>query len=742
MEQVKILFDFLKNNDFKDFIEYIQKIKDIDLNIRDESGNYLINYAILKNSKTAVKILLEKGCRIDIYDQEERSLLYVPIKYDYYDIITLLLEYDKHNIGVALVDIKDKNKNIPLHYAIFFNNIKIIKLLLDNNSNVNIKDDSGSNALHLAIYSKNYEACKLIVNKDININMRNLSGESALHIACNLELIDIVKLLLDNGININAQDHNNEFTSLMYAITRNNKQISKILLEYGADPNIQDFIGNTSVHYSIIEENYELLYNLLKFKEKKVMPNLNVFNIDSNLPIHLFLQKDKIPEDRNLKILIDQSNLNLQNNKGYTPLHYLCEKNLWKSYKDVLSSKKLNIFIINENKKMPIDYIIESDRAEFLDVVTKSYLHILRNKPTLFKDDWENICNKELFHNKLNEEELKIINKYVTEKTSDRDLCYDIVMQKLIKLIKNRDATCENTSYPVKKSKECIRFDQVQDIEMCSFIGITLDILIGVIYLLSTYDYACSTVESEFVVNEELSNYYETLGLYARKQSQFLNFEIVWAYKKLFFSNNFKDNFNKCLNNKKKRFIIIPLGIEIDKGSHANYLIFDKKTYELERFEPYGAGSPYKFNYDKKLLDNILLYKFNEINEDIKYISPDKFLPRIGFQYFDVYEEKTIKIGDPHGFCALWSIWYTEMRLKYPNIDRKSLVKKILKEIKIKNISFKNIIRNYSTNITSRRDNILKQSGITINEWFNDQFDEKQYEKVILNLKQLISKYH
>jgi hypothetical protein len=194
------------------------------------------------------------------------------------------------------------------------------------------------------------------------------------------------------------------------------------------------------------------------------------------------------------------------------------------------------------------------------------------------------------------------------------------------------------------------------------------------------------------------------------------------------------------LSSSKIRFIIIPLGIELEEGSHANYLIFDKKTYELERFEPYGSSSPYKFNYNSKLLDSVLNFKFNEIDISIKYVSPDKYLPKIGFQYFDVYEAKTQKIGDPGGFCALWSIWYADMRLSYPDIDRVSLVNKLLKEIKRNNISFKDLIRNYSVNITNIRDTIFKKVGITINEWINDQISKNQFDLIIAEITSLLNK--
>ena len=312
-------------------------------------------------------------------------------------------------------------------------------------------------------------------------------------------------------------------------------------------------------------------------------------------------------------------------------------------------------------------------------------------------------------------------------------------MNKLYDIYKNNNSKCNYGSYPQKKNKKCSIINEYENTEICTFVGIAIDILFGLIYLLQTHKEACTTMTSNFVVNDDLCQYYANMQIKINSKCEFLNFEIVWIYKKLFFSDRFEENFKKCLDNISVRFIIIPLGIEIKEGNHANYLIFDKKTFELERFEPYGSSSPFKFNYNSKLLDSILTFKFNEIDQKIKYISPSCFLPKIGFQYFDAYESKTQKIGDPNGFCGLWTIWYCDMRLKFPDINRKSLFDKLLKETKIKNLSFKNLIRNYSQNIIAIRDNIFASANITINDWLNDNYTDEQYKKIISKISNLIN---
>ena len=46
VEITKILFKLLKNHEWDKFKDYIDKNSEIDLNIRDNSNNYLIHYSL------------------------------------------------------------------------------------------------------------------------------------------------------------------------------------------------------------------------------------------------------------------------------------------------------------------------------------------------------------------------------------------------------------------------------------------------------------------------------------------------------------------------------------------------------------------------------------------------------------------------------------------------------------------------------------------------------------------------
>lgn len=740
-----ILFDMIKEHQWEKFIEYLKSNEDVDVNIRDDTDNYLINYAILFNKIDAVSILIHRGSKLDITDNDGRSILYVPIKYGFNKILDLLLHFNETNIGISLIDIKDRNENIPLHYAIHNKNNYAIETLLEYNSDVNMVDSNGFNSLQLAIMNRNINACKMILDKDVNINNRTNTGETALHIVANQQLYEVAEMLIDKKINIDIQDYEHEFSALDYCIVHNNIKLTALLIKNDANVNTQDFFGNTPLHYAIKEENYEIVTILTKSTYSKGKLNYNLYNIDSQLPIHIVLEKsiDKVADF--LKIFLENSDLNFQDVDNRSAVHYMVikgEGRIWKRYKDILTKKKMDIFISDNTGKRPIDYVKDDDIDEFLDLVEDSYLYILRNRNVKWSEEWEDMCNKELFVNKLSKDELTKLKKKIDKidkSDKSKDICRTLIREKLISIYKNKDSKCNYSSFPSKLRKVCINITQGEKVEMCTFTGINIDVLFGLIYLLNKYEYAASTLDENFDNNKELCNYYKSVGIASSSRCEFINFEIIWVLQKIYFSSTFKKNFQKGIDNKKKRFIIIPLGIELRKGSHANYLIYDKETKELERFEPYGSSPPYQFDYNPGLLDNIIKYKFREIDDEIKYFPPSSYMPKIGFQYFDVLEGAQY-IADPGGFCALWSIWYVDQRLLYSDINRRSLIVKLMKSIKIKNISFKKIIRNYSKGIIDIRDNVLNKIGMTINNWINDEYTHKQFEELTREISNIISK--
>jgi ankyrin repeat protein len=760
----KNLFTLLKSHKWNDFITEINKINpdDVDINIRDNNNNYLIQYAIMYNKINIVNLLINKGCRLDITDADGRTILFIPIRYNYLDILDTLLKFNTGNIGINIIDIKDKDGNTPLHYTILYNNIEACTILLNNGADINIKDKNNNTALHLAISADNMEIINLLLNTEnqkIDINSQNNMGDTALHHSTNFKFYDISKLLIENGADININNFDEQITPIFHTVKNNDVKIFELLLENKVDANYQDYLGNTIVHH-IILYNYPHLFDIVlkhrklinltdyrKIKNENVeksisryslikFPNLipnrlfeyfnpNIVNLFGKTCLHLLFGSDvEYNEDIcniYLQKMLMYTKLDIQDEYGNTLLHYLLEKNIWEKYIDILNKKKnFDIYIKNIENIRPVDYIQKYNKEQMdklINIIVNSYKIQLRGAKNQWYLEWENICSND---NLSKEQE---------------DECY--------KKIKNHILTGK-TSFPIsKKPKLLLRINA--DINFTTFTGVTIDVLSGILYLLDKYDNVKSILSQNFSDNEELQNYYLTLGYENNSQTEFINFEITWLFQKIFYTSNFDEIIKKVIQNHKRkniRYIIIPIGIELSLGSHANYLIYDFVKNETERFEPYGAGFYFRFNYNPDLLDFILESKLKSLfGEDMKYFRPKDYLPKIGFQIIDSYENnKYKKIGDPGGFCALWCIWYAEMRIQHPEIERIKLVDKLINSFRYYNYSIKNTIRNYSANIINIRDQIFKKANLDINLWINENYSHEQVNIINNELKNKISK--
>jgi ankyrin repeat protein len=734
------LFSIVKNNKWDEVINFLEKNKDIDINTKDRNNNYIISYAVINNRLDIIKILIKREARIDILDSDDRTILYYPIKYGYNDILNYLLLVNKDLIGVNIINIRDKNFKTPLHYAISNKNIYALNLLLDNDANPNYVDNRGYNLLHHAIFTRDINICKIIIPHIANINMTTLTGDSALHYACNLQLIDIAKMLINAKININIQDHQHEFTALHYAVNLNLIEIVEYLLDNNANPNTQDIFGNTVIHYAILEKYYTLIDII--FNKSKHLINVNLYNIDGKIPLHILLEN--YASNSNDEILLNKllplSNLSIINNDGNSCLLLLCALDLWKKYKNELLIKRLDIFTKNKKNKSVLDIINKKDYDEFINLVAESYFSRLKSNKDNWKEEWQNICSRE-FIDKDNDKFKSVFNKSIKNQENLSKECVGIIKTNILKNIEDINSgtkKCGIASYPIAKNKICINIEEGEILNVCTFTGTTLDILLGLIYLLKTHKNACAPLSTDFYDNENLYNFYKSVGIMMGSRGEFLNFEIIWISQKLYLVENFYEKIKDCIE-KKVEFIIIPLGIELSNGSHANYIIYDVKNKTVERFEPHGASTPPGLNYSPKILDELLESRFKLIDEDIKYYAPQDYLPKIGFQLMDIFENNKKKIGDPGGFCALWSIWYVDMRLKYKDIDCRELVKILIRSIKNQNVSVKNMIRNYAKNIIDIRDDILTKVNMDINDWLNDVYTDVQINGIIQQIQNMIS---
>lgn len=721
MEENNNLFIYIKNQKWDLFEKNLNPT--LDLNIKDEHSNYLIQYIILYNNVNVLKKLLEYDIKLDWLDNEGRSILYLPIKYGYIDIIKLLLEVNDQQVGLSILNIKDAYNNFPIHYTLFFKNLEIFNLLISK-TNFYIFDKNKNSLLHLITKNKNIDFIKKLLVKDsikdkFNINLTNNNNETALHIASIYDLNNFIELFVDLKCDINIREKAGGLTPIMLCILNGNNPGFDIFTKRkdDLDLNIQDYEGNAALHLAIIDNNYEVIAKIINLdmisSEKKVL-NLNICNLDGNTPLHIILSKifyDNINiSNYNIEYFLTNTNLNIQNNDGETCWHYIIVTKLYRTYIDILSTKKNNLFILDKKNKTPYEILTSKNKTEDIEIVLQilvsSYLNLLKNKDSeIWTIDWEKICAKQ---------------------DANQDKCYKQIKKHIVD---------NKASIPIKKKYYCLNIDDPKKNITTTFTGIILDIITCYIVLQKKYVNLLTSITPDFIINQNVEQYYKKLGITKELSGDYLNFELFWIFQRELWPTNIENTLNIFIKSDKNLFAI-PIGIDLENGSHANVIIIDKEFKTIERFEPNGAVEPIGFNYNTNLLDFKIKLFLEKFFPDYEYLEPSHFLPNIGFQSLEMIENKKMKkIGDPGGFCVGWCLWYLEQRIKF-NVHPKFLALKLIIKIKSKNISFKNLIRSYVNELLSQgRDPILEELNIDINDIINENIDETQMK----NLEKLIT---
>ena len=708
MENKNILFELIKSEQYDKFISIIKK-NNIDVNEYDETNTYYVQYAIIYRQKNILSLLISKGCKLDIIDNDGRSLLYIPIKYNYLEIVKLLIEFSHINIGIPLLEIQDKYLQSPIHYSIIFNKYNILDIILDKKCNLNLKDSEGNTPLHLLINNINNNTItyiKKLLDSNSNINSINNINQNVLHLGVDKNNFEICKLLISYNSNINTKNNYNHYTPIFISTNNNNLELCNLLIENNSNVNDQDIYGNTILNISIINKFNQLItlyYNIV---------DVNINNISGKNTILLFFNNNYdlgSLNDFHFKEILTKSKVNIQNNIGKTLWHYLTQDDIWENYYDILLYKKNKIFIQDNEGITPFDTInnlFKNKLNKFINLISESYYNYIITYPN---------------------------NNYIIKlNTTNKNNC----IKKIKNIIQNN-----KISFP-QILKTYVNID-VNNTDFTSYNGSIIDILSGLLYLKNTYKNVSTSLTGNFYENTKLQDYYLSSGILINKD--FLNIEIIWSFQQLFVPTTFYAFLNDFLNDNTKEYLVIPIGIQLSNGSHSNILLYIKSSNSLERFEPYGKDYPTNFNYNDINLDNHIkkLFLNNENynnNDNFIYYNPYSYEPKIGLQILDSIEFTTEKyIGDPDGFCSAWCIWYIYMRIKYINIERNNIINSLINNIRSNKYSFRSVIRSFVKEITDVRDNLFTQVNLNINKWINNNYSDDEWIKLIEIIKKEIN---
>jgi hypothetical protein len=211
-----------------------------------------------------------------------------------------------------------------------------------------------------------------------------------------------------------------------------------------------------------------------------------------------------------------------------------------------------------------------------------------------------------------------------------------------------------------------------------------------------------------------------------------------------------------CIMNVESKIIIIPLQLRLPSSSgHANVLIYRKQFNQIEHFEPHGRYYKTRdpMNNHNRTIERWLTLFVSELNKklriinqpDVNFINSNEVCPRMdGLQNLESWSTLA-KIADvePSGYCAAWSLFFTELSLKNPEIPSSELLNYIYVILeKMDNAKKSNylreVIRGYAVFVNEKINkyfSVFFKMGITIQKLKTfSRTDKYNFRKILENL--------
>ncbi|KAI9658930.1 MAG: hypothetical protein M1821_001890 [Bathelium mastoideum] len=199
--------------------------------------------AVKLGQATAVRLLVEKGAKIDRTDANGNTPLIAAAKNGSEAVVRLLIE------NGAAIDLKDFHGNTPLIAAASNGNKAVVKLLVDCGAEIDLKNNYGDSPLIAVARKKNDALVRLLVDKGAEIDLQDHDGNTPLQAAAaHTHNEAVVKLLLNKGAKINMQNFHGDTPLKAAAACDGNEATVRLLIENGARVDLQDTRGDTPLN--------------------------------------------------------------------------------------------------------------------------------------------------------------------------------------------------------------------------------------------------------------------------------------------------------------------------------------------------------------------------------------------------------------------------------------------------------------------------------------------------------------
>lgn len=321
------LFSCLHLAAYFGFTDLVLLYLDTGINVNHLNGkkDTALLWAARWGHNDTVNLLLDRGADTEVANDKGSTALYWAIRYEFPKTVAILLQKGKANPNTT----RKLGLVAPVIIAAAYGNVEIMSLLLQQPA--------------------------------IDIHVRIRGGEMAIHNAAREGCPDVLDMLIKRGAKFDEQDEIGD-TPLLLAAKNGHVEIVQELIRKGANVNHRNHEGHDAWYYAIEdEEDNSLLQSLITAtrgqekewrqplciaaangRDKKVdfILKMHIDPMSADLDGNTFLHHAAMS---NQYAIIEKFNstisINVQNNRGNTPLHIACFRGFGETIASLLKCK-------------------------------------------------------------------------------------------------------------------------------------------------------------------------------------------------------------------------------------------------------------------------------------------------------------------------------------------------------------------------------------------------------------------
>ena len=248
------VFRLVRNGDLDGLETFLSTSYLVDLNHENER-THLTPLMVACNRPNSnlevINLLIEKGAEVDYQtDDHGYSALMKAVEIGNVEVVKCLI---KHG---AQVDLKDNRGKSALEVGCEKGNIVVVEGLLKVGAEGLSSGDvqySVHSSFNTAVEHNHTKLVKWFLE---SVNITNIPV-SALFFAIDNQSIEMIRLLLDHGAQANLQNER-KVSALMLAVSKGNVEVVKELLEGGADVNLKGEGGSTALLSVLLAEDHDV----------------------------------------------------------------------------------------------------------------------------------------------------------------------------------------------------------------------------------------------------------------------------------------------------------------------------------------------------------------------------------------------------------------------------------------------------------------------------------------------------